>query len=93
LNDASGYGLVLSDQSFNGNTYRVRIQADNYNQDTLPTLEVYRLTEDAYRYAVSRYAYENSVDNPFAEPVNVHNNVSEGYGYFVLSNGLKLVLE
>lgn len=93
LNEASGYGLVLSDQSFNGNTYRVRIQADNYNQDTLPTLEVFRLTEDAYRYAVSRLAYEDSVDNPFAEPVNVHNNVANGYGYFVLSNGVKVVLE
>lgn len=93
LNEAVGYGLVLSDQSFNGNTYRVRLQADNYHQTAMPTLEVFHLTEDAYRYAVSRNAYENSVDNPFAEPVNVHNNMENGYGYFVLSNGRKLVLQ
>jgi hypothetical protein len=93
LNEAIGYGLVMTDQSFNGNTYRVRIQADNYNQDSLPTLEVFRLTEDAYRYAVSRLAYENSIDNPFAEPVNVHNNMANGYGYFLLSNGRRRVLE
>ncbi|WP_020569976.1 DUF4249 family protein [Neolewinella persica] len=93
LNEGTGYGLVLSDQSFNGNTYRVRLQADNYNRDSMPTLVVYRLTEDAYRYAVSRNAYEDSVGNPFAEPVNVHNNVAEGYGYFVLSNGVRVVLE
>lgn len=93
LKDAIGYGLVLSDQSFNGSTYRVRIQADNYNEDPRPALEVFHITEDAYRYSVSRIAYEDSVDNPFAEPVNVHNNMENGYGYFLLSNGRKQVLE
>lgn len=77
--------LLVTDQSFNGRTFRVRIQVDNY-QNARPRLEVLSLTEDAYRYAVSRKAYIDAGDNPFAEPVNVHNNVTGGYGYFILSN-------
>jgi len=85
LSMSSGFGLVVSDQSFNGNTYRVRFTIYNYN-DARPKLEVYRLTEDAYRYGLSRRAYENAGDNPFAEPVNVHQNVTDGYGHFIVSN-------
>lgn len=85
LRMSTGFGLVISDQSFNGSTYRIRFTADTY-QDARPILEVYHLTEDAYRYATSRWAYENAGDNPFAEPVNVHQNVPDGYGYFIASN-------
>lgn len=85
LGMSSGFGLVISDQSFNGSTYRVRFTVFNYN-DARPLLEVYHLTEDAYRYATSRRAYEDAGDNPFAEPVNVHQNVVDGYGYFIVSN-------
>lgn len=87
-----GYGLVLTDQSFNGATYRARIQADNY-QDGPVRLEVFSLTEDAYRYAVSRRAYDDAGDNPFAEPVSIHNNVEGGYGFFVLGNRVGVDLE
>ena len=85
LNNSSGFGLVVTDQSFNGATYRIRFTVENYT-DARPRLEVYHLTEDAYRYATSRRAYEDAGDNPFAEPVNVHQNMMDGYGYFILSN-------
>jgi len=87
-----GYGLVVTDQSFNGSTYRVRLLVDAF-RDGETRLEVYRLTEDAYRYSVSREAYEVSGDNPFAEPVNIHNNVAGGYGYFVAASRRILALE
>jgi len=90
--ESVGYGLVVTDQSFNGGTLRVRLQADNYS-DAIIALEVYNLTEDAYRYAVSKLAYDDAGDNPFAEPVNVHNNVAEGYGIFIVGNRVLEVLE
>lgn len=84
LKPSSGYGMVFTDDAFNGTTYRVRVLADNYDRAPL-RLEVYRLTEDAYRYALSRQAYEDAGDNPFAEPVNVHQNVDGGYGHFIVA--------
>jgi len=50
------------------------------------TAAPFRLTEDAYRYGISQEAFINARDNPFAEPVNIHNNVTGGYGYFVVAN-------
>ena len=91
LSMSSGFGFVVTDQSFNGSTYRIRLNFEKYN-DADPILEVYHLTEDAYRYGVSRRAYENAGDNPFAEPVNVHQNVTNGYGYFIVSNRVVQVL-
>lgn len=87
-----GYGLVITDQSFNGGTYRIRLLADAFQNEGL-RLEVFRLTEDAYRYGVSRDAYDQAGDNPFAEPVNVHNNVDGGYGFFIAASKTILALE
>lgn len=92
LKESAGFGLVISDQSFNGGTYRIRLLSDAYQSEGL-RLEVFRLTEDAYRYAVSRRAYDDAGDNPFAEPVNIHNNVAGGYGFFIAASRSYLELE
>ncbi|MEM9929740.1 MAG: DUF4249 family protein, partial [Bacteroidota bacterium] len=92
LTMGEGYGLVVSDQPFNGTTFRIRLQVDNYQE--LPVyLEVFNLTEDAYRYAVSRQAYNDAGDNPFAEPVSIHNNIEGGYGFFVVASRERVMLE
>ena len=90
--EASAFGLVLNDKSFTSGTFRVRLTADNFSGDSA-FLEVYHITEDAYRFGISRLAYENSRNNPFAEPVNVHTNVEKGYGHFILSNRVRVALE
>ena len=85
LTYGGNYGLVVTDQSFAGSTYRIRVQF-NSSRDVPPVLEVYSLTEDTYRYAVSFEAYQDARDNPFSEPVSVHNNIDDGYGFFLISN-------
>ncbi|MEM1358308.1 MAG: DUF4249 domain-containing protein [Bacteroidota bacterium] len=85
LSDGLDFDFVLSDQSFDGTRYRVRLQADNFTE-FIPFLEVFHLSEDAYRYMRSFAAYQESRDNPFAEPVQVHNNVVGGYGAFIIAN-------
>jgi hypothetical protein len=37
---------------------------------------------DYYRYMNSLVAYRKSVDNPFAEPVNLYADITNGYGIF-----------
>jgi len=85
------FGLLLTDQSFNGGSVTVRLFADSFNDGDL-YLEVYRISEDAYRYARSFAAYIEAGDNPFAEPVQVHGNVENGYGAFVATNLERVLL-
>lgn len=85
------FGLLLTDQSFNGGTFTVRFFADSFD-DGDQFLEVYRISEDAYRYARSFAAYIEAGDNPFAEPVQVHGNVENGYGAFVTTNVQRVLL-
>jgi len=92
LKFSDGYGLVITDQSFNGETYRIRLLADVFQNEGV-RLEVYRLTEDAYRYGVSRDAFNEAGDNPFVEPVNIHNNVEGGYGFFIAASRSYIALE
>ncbi|PHI20298.1 hypothetical protein CEQ90_08925 [Lewinellaceae bacterium SD302] len=88
VEDSYDLGNLLRDGTFNGNTYRLRLLVYNSNDDRDEPLflRVLTLTEDGYRYVVSRTAFEDARFDPFSEPVNVHDNVDNGYGYFMVSN-------
>jgi hypothetical protein len=47
-----------------------------------PTVELLSINEDYFRYIKSVNSYDNALDNPFAEPVNVFSNIKNGYGFF-----------
>lgn len=49
-------------------------------------LEVLSLTEDGFRFLQSVAAFEDARFDPFSEPVNVHDNITDGFGYFMVSN-------
>ena len=83
--------LALTDDSFDGEDYTVRLQFNDYSRGSY-RVDVWSLTEDGYRYLISRDAYENSRDNPFAEPVNVHQNVTDGFGLFQASNRRSVIV-
>lgn len=91
LRQGGYHGAVVSDRSFNGESYDMRLQFDIYGDEK--ALEVWSITEDGFRYIVSLETYYNADGNPFAEPVNVHDNIEEGYGIFMASNRLRFVLE
>lgn len=40
------------------------------------------MTEDLYRYQLSRNLQNNASGNPFSQPVQVSNNISNGFGVF-----------
>ena len=80
---------VLNDKSFNGKSYKWRLYADY-----LPTgqkkdkfiFSLYNTTIDAFLFQRSRDLNENAQDNPFAEPVILYSNITNGYGIFALSS-------
>lgn len=85
-----GDRLLLSDVNFNGTLKTVIFYADAglLDQQNTPsgtrraTVELLHINKDYYKYIQSLNSYENAVDNPFAEPVNLYSNVKNGYGLF-----------
>lgn len=86
-----GNRLLVNDRNFNGTTKTIVFYVSGYdmNESTnqqgrkiRPTLELLHINEDYYRYIKSVNAYDNALDNPFAEPVNVITNIKNGYGFF-----------
>ncbi|MCB0628625.1 MAG: DUF4249 domain-containing protein [Lewinella sp.] len=79
------YSLVFSDASFNGRKIRISTYTSGNSLRTFQgRVILYHLTRDLYLYNRSVVLYENAVDNPFVEPVTVHNNIDNGYGLFGL---------
>ncbi len=77
--------LLLSDAAFNGNTYKVLLYSYNELQEGVIKIQLLSLSRDTYLYHRSLNNYYDAVDNPFAEPVNVHQNIENGYGIFGLA--------
>lgn len=86
-----GNRLLMNDRNFNGTTKTIVFYVSGYDMNEFtnqqgrkikPTLEVLHINEDYYRYIKSVNSYDNALDNPFAEPVNVITNIKNGYGFF-----------
>ncbi|MGB3801285.1 MAG: DUF4249 domain-containing protein [Lewinella sp.] len=89
------YRMGLSDSSFDGQEYTLDIQfsSSSAGDDIALFAEVFALTESAFRYLVSKEAFDQARGNPFAEPVTVTNNITGGYGYFIVANRRRLPLQ
>lgn len=81
--------IVFNDKDFNGEEKTVRLVIP-VNEIITPPLsfiiKLYSLSEDHYRYIVSEWLYNRSKDDPFAEPVDFHSNVSNEIGIFSIAS-------
>lgn len=94
LSYSDRYGLLFTDEGFANNEYQLRTYTYySLDEDVVLEVVVYQLTEDAWLYARSLEQYQNSIDNPFAEPVTVHSNVEGGFGVFTLVNKTSFFIE
>lgn len=90
-------GILLKDVTFNGREYRLNNHTyDLYNLDSYQsvflTVNLRSVTRDRFNYENSITAYNNSEDNPFAEPAIVFSNFKNGAGIFALeSNSTKTI--
>ena len=89
MRDAYDFGFLISDETFDGENYTLRLNAEAYSR--FHVLDVYSLTEDGFRYFQSKAGYDRSQDNPFAEPANVYENIEGGHGIFLVSNRRRIV--
>jgi len=87
--------LIFSDATFDGKEYEFKMAAFFAETEGLKRIEVilYTITEDRFLYEKSLINYENNDGNPFAEPVIIHENVSQGNGIFTMSAGDVFTIE
>ncbi|PHN01285.1 DUF4249 domain-containing protein [Flavilitoribacter nigricans] len=87
------YNLIFSDAAFDGQKVRISVYSYDHLGEFSGQLRLYHLSRDVYLYHRSLDLYEEAIDNPFAEPVNVHRNIENGYGLFGVSSVSEVVLE
>ena len=79
----------FTDDLFNGRSTNLEFSVatgffDGPDFRTEQSYEIYfsALTEDMYRYLRTAQQQKNADDDPFAEPVQIHSNMSNGFGIF-----------
>jgi len=87
--------LIFSDAAFDGKEYEFKMAAFFVQTERLKRIEVvlYTITEDRYLYETTLLNYEENDGNPFAEPVIIHENVSQGNGIFTVSGADVFTIE
>ncbi len=93
--------LIASDLHADGSvaTYIIGLpdieQLRMYNEhpEATATLRLKSISRDRYLYAKSYRDYNQSDDNPFAEPVTVHSNIENGFGIFSIEQVHETILE
>ncbi|HPD66330.1 MAG TPA: DUF4249 domain-containing protein [Bacteroidia bacterium] len=81
-------GLLFSDKYFDGNSYEMNFKFEDYSFFSGKTYYFVLESMNAARfnYEKSIYLYWDSEGNPFSEPVQVYNNIDNGYGIFAAYN-------
>jgi hypothetical protein len=87
--------IIFNDYNFDGTEHSVRILTPRpsniiQNADTISIfkyiINLYSLSEDYYKYWLDRYNVEKLSKDPFAEPLRIHSNISNGAGIFAFSS-------
>lgn len=79
-----GWYLGVLDETFQGGTKSLHIDFLAFDTSEVDFYEyqLYRCTEDAYKYFLSTNKSQNADDNPFTEPIKIHSNITNGIGIF-----------
>jgi hypothetical protein len=87
-----GDKILFTDRNFNGREKKFVFYVENYLAESVVNpsngrtqrswIEILHVNEDYFRYIKSVRNYSDTQGNPFAEPVNIINNIQNGYGFF-----------
>ncbi len=87
-------GTVLKDDSFDGKKYTWRVgQFHSGQTNGKIRVELVSISRDKYLFQRSVRLNQDADDNPFAEPVIIHNNITDGYGIFSAEAASEVVIE
>lgn len=84
--DGSKWGniFLFSDASFNGQSCSFTAQHDKavWEDTVIAIVSLRSISEDYYKYSLTIDKYLQTQGSPFAQPVQVHSNVENGFGIF-----------
>jgi len=89
-----GEGLLFSDITFDGQEYELQIALSDLNIELGGDIEISLTTisKDRFLFEEALAIYNDNLDNPFAEPIILHENVVGGNGIFTLGNGEQFII-
>jgi hypothetical protein len=94
LSEDLGDGIIaLKDNSFDGKKHKWRVGSYDYASPATLTIQLHVITKDRYLFLLSARLSEDVDDNPFAEPVIIHENIEGGYGIFSLETKSSVEIE
>jgi hypothetical protein len=75
--------IIFSDLLFDGQTHQMSLQTGQwFSRYSNLTVSVWSISEEYYNYKQTLQLQSDTRDNPFAQPVNVFNNIEGGFGFF-----------
>ena len=79
-----GESLLLSDESFSGQSYTVSFETNTFFGEGIKelTLQLRTLSEEQFQYQRTRRLQDYNANDPFSEVVPVYTNVENGFGIF-----------
>ena len=82
--DFEGKAPYFRDTLFDGSTHEIELSTDFAGGPDFSEirLQVLYISEAYYEYLKTARLHHDTLDNPFAEPLNVYSNVENGYGIF-----------
>ncbi|MCB9503892.1 MAG: DUF4249 domain-containing protein [Deferribacteres bacterium] len=76
-------GTTFTDDLISGKSYGIKVGLEAWQVDSgVLQINLLSASEDFYKYYTSYRQYEDTDENPFAEPVFVHSNIENGLGIF-----------
>ncbi len=82
-------GILFNDNLFNGRTIDFRLTADSPPIEKIILVSV---SEEYYQYFTTKNLQQETRDDPFAQPVQLFNNIENGLGIFAGYNSFVLTL-
>lgn len=82
----SSQGILFSDELINGKDYSLNVNVSRdlyyspYSDSTTLLVTLKNITEDMYKYNITKYKQIQNGGDPFSEPVRIFSNVSNGFG-------------
>ena len=83
-NERFSNSIVFSDARFNGKETELTFQTSGWglSRHGRATVKLRTVSEDGYNYVRTARLQEMTSGDPFAQPVNVYNNIQNGFGIF-----------
>ena len=83
-NDSYSNSIIFKDLFFNGREVELtfKIPGTGFSRHGMVTITLRTLSEDGYNYLRTALLQDMASGDPFAQPINVYNNIQNGFGVF-----------